>query len=154
MIEKEGKMQVEITGAWWEEVETDEGTVDIAKLTFVDSHGDSDELSMWMSGKTEQRGKYKDQSQAVANLDRLEETGMTDGNPANIEGVKGKTICVFGKLKEKNDSSFYVFYFQDGSKMSKPSDVAERLKKLRGQTEAMAGTPVDDKKADNDNLPF
>ena len=154
MIEKEGKMQVEITGAWFEEVETEEGLVDIAKITFENSHGNSDELSMWMSSKTEQRGKYKDKSQAFANLDRLKNIGMTDGNPAKIENIVGESICVFGKLKEKEDRSFYVFYFQDGSKRSDPEDVIARLKRIKGETEAMAGTPVDDKKADNDNLPF
>ena len=159
MIEKEGKMQVEITGAWWETISSDEkGDTDIAKITFKDANGDEDELSMWLSSDPENYGKYKGKAQFEANLDRLTKAGMTDGDPDNIGDIVGKAIAVFGKLKEKNDKTYYVFYWQDGAVQAKPSAVKDRvarLKKLRG---SMAGTPTDAPppadEGDDDNLPF
>ena len=150
MIEKEGKMQVEITGARWETIETtDDGDVDIAKLTIKDAHDNTDEMSMWLSSKLERGGKYKDEAQYVAVLARLESAGMTDGDPANLEKVIGSSITI--SVFKKEGDKYCKFYWQDGSagKPAEANSVAERLKKLRGQTEAMAGTPTDD-----DNLPF
>ena len=155
MIEKEGKMQVEITGAWKEVVETqEEGEVDIVKVQFKDAKDNEDELAMWLSGKLETRGKYKNKPQFEANLNRLKDAGMTDMDIDNLDNIKGAVITVFGKEKD----GYYNFYWQDTNKIPSNQDVKNRLLKLRGRTEAMAGTPTDAPppadEGDDDNLPF
>ena len=147
MIEKEGKLQVEITGAWWEDATIDNEDVSIAKLTIQDSEGNEDELALFMTDSIQQFGKYENQPQFIANLERLTEWGMTDGDPANIEDVKDTTITVFGKFKEKDGKSYYTFYPQDGAKIIEASTVADRIAKLRGRTAGMGGTPIE--KADD-----
>ena len=147
MIEKEGKLQVEITGAWWEDATIDNEDVSIAKLTIQDSEGNEDELALFMTDSIQQYGKYKNQPQFVANLERLTEWGMTDGDPNNLEDVKNTSITVFGKLKEKDGKSYYTFYPQDGGQIVEASTVADRIAKLRGRTAGMGGTPIE--KADD-----
>jgi hypothetical protein len=154
MIKNEGRMQVEITGAWWETVETKDGEVDIAKLTIKDTHDNTDEMSLWLSDRIERGGKYKDHPQYVAVIERLTEAGMTDGDPKNIGDIVGSEITISSVIPDGKE--YCSFYWQDGAKVADSNEVADRLKKMRGTTQAMAGTPVDAKpvKDDDDNLPF
>ena len=159
-IKREGDMAVTIVSAMFTPVETkDKGEIMTAYLEFKDANADLGDMTLWLSDDVEQYGEYKGMPQFEASLAKLEAMGMTDGDPDNVGDLVNKEIAVYAKIKDGNE---YPRFYPSNKAPKVEADidtVKARILKMRGQTKAMAGTPVDSlpdnaQEGDKDSLPF